>query len=131
MPDNIGYTPGAGATVAADDIDDVKYQRIKLVLGADGVNGGDVAADNPMPVQDPNAGGLLSRILQVLLSPLGYDKSLQRNRVTAVLESGTVTAVTTVATVTNLSTIDTLQARLLVNGQNVSAWQACVRSRIS
>jgi len=50
MADNIGYTPGVGATVAADDIGGVIYQRLKLVLGGDGVNAGDVAVGNPMPV---------------------------------------------------------------------------------
>jgi hypothetical protein len=50
MADNVGYTPGSGATIAADDISSVLFQRFKLTLGADGVNGGDVASGNPMPV---------------------------------------------------------------------------------
>lgn len=100
-------------------------------------NGNPINAANPFPVVDVNHEDLvllLTRMLNYFNSPQGYDKSLQRNRVTAVVESGTVTTVTTVttcSTVTNLSTIDTLQGRLLVNGQNVSAWQACVRSRIT
>jgi hypothetical protein len=36
-PDNVGYTPGTGATVAADDIGGVLHQRVKISLGADGV----------------------------------------------------------------------------------------------
>lgn len=36
MSDNVGYTPGTGATVAADDIGGVLYQRNKLAIGADG-----------------------------------------------------------------------------------------------
>jgi hypothetical protein len=36
MADNIAITPGTGATIAADDIGGVHYQRIKLSLGADG-----------------------------------------------------------------------------------------------
>lgn len=36
MADNIAVTPGVGATVAADDISGVLFQRIKLGLGADG-----------------------------------------------------------------------------------------------
>ena len=36
MADNIGYTPGTGATVAADDVSGVLYQRVKLAFGADG-----------------------------------------------------------------------------------------------
>lgn len=50
MADNVGITPGTGATAAADDIGGVLFQRVKLVQGADGVNGGDVAASNPLPV---------------------------------------------------------------------------------
>lgn len=36
MADNVGYTPGVGATVAADDISGVLHQRVKISLGADG-----------------------------------------------------------------------------------------------
>lgn len=50
MADNVGYTEGAGTTIAADEIAAVKYQRIKIVQGADGVNDGDVASGNPLPV---------------------------------------------------------------------------------
>jgi hypothetical protein len=50
MADNVGYTPGTGASVAADDIGGNLFQRIKLTLGADGVNNGDVSASNPVPV---------------------------------------------------------------------------------
>ncbi len=51
MADNITTNPGTGGdTLAADDIGGVKYPRTKLVIGADGVNGGDVSAANPMPI---------------------------------------------------------------------------------
>jgi hypothetical protein len=36
MADNIAVTPGAGATVAADDVGGILYQRVKIALGADG-----------------------------------------------------------------------------------------------
>lgn len=36
MADNVGYTPGTGATIAADDIAGVLHQRMKLSLGTDG-----------------------------------------------------------------------------------------------
>jgi hypothetical protein len=51
MADNIPITPGTGTSVATDDVGGVQYQRMKLTLGADGVNDGDVSADNPMPVE--------------------------------------------------------------------------------
>lgn len=52
MADNVGYTPGTGATVAADDIGGVLYQRVKVGVGADGA-ATDVSTSNPMPVQMP------------------------------------------------------------------------------
>lgn len=54
MADNTVLNPGAGGdTCAADDIGGVKYQRVKLVLGADGSNDGDLASGNPLPVAAP------------------------------------------------------------------------------
>ena len=59
MTDNAGITQNkndfdAGTnpsfTSAADEIAGVKYQRIKLVLGDDGVNDGDLSTNNPLPV---------------------------------------------------------------------------------
>lgn len=51
MADNKTANAGAGgATFATDDIAGVDYPRIKITLGADGVNDGDVASGNPMPV---------------------------------------------------------------------------------
>jgi hypothetical protein len=54
MADNVGYTPGTGATVAADDIGSVLYQRVKISEGADG-SATDVSAANPMPSSVPGA----------------------------------------------------------------------------
>lgn len=49
MADNIPTT--ANASIATDDIGNVHFQRMKLVIGADGVNDGDVASSNPLPVE--------------------------------------------------------------------------------
>lgn len=139
MPDNVGYTPGAGASIAADDIGGILHQRVKVGIGADG-SAVDVSEANPMPVADTNSGNLLLRILQMLMAPLGYDKSLQRQRSTAIIESGTVTTVTTVNTVTTLTTLSSLtniagiggySAQMTVLDQNRSAWAQCVRARIT
>ncbi len=52
MADNVVANPGAGGeTLATDDIGGVQYPRSKLVIGADGVNDGDVSAANPLPVR--------------------------------------------------------------------------------
>lgn len=49
MADNVGYTPGTGATVAADEIAGILHQRVKIGVGGDGV-AVDVSSSNPMPV---------------------------------------------------------------------------------
>ena len=50
MADNVSVDEGADVAIAADEISAVKYQRIKLIHGADGTNDGDVATGNPLPV---------------------------------------------------------------------------------
>ncbi|MCA6258835.1 MAG: hypothetical protein IM650_12165, partial [Phenylobacterium sp.] len=122
------------------DIGGVLHQRVKIGVGADG-SAVDVSETNPMPVADNEAGNLLLRILQMLMAPLGYDKSLQRQRSTAVIESGTVTTVSTVSTVSTVTTVSGLtnitgnignyQANQQVWGQNNATWAACVRSCIT
>jgi hypothetical protein len=53
MADNTTLNTGTGGDViATDDISGVKYQRVKLVIGADGVNDGDVSSSNALPVSD-------------------------------------------------------------------------------
>jgi hypothetical protein len=221
MADNVGYTPGTGATVAADEIAGVLHQRVKLGIGDDGV-AVDVSATNPMPVSGSvnvgnfpatqpvsgsvsvsnfpatqnvnivggssgnaaagttgapvpasadyigyNSGGnlvgvstsnplpvdigavgvlevsdstaelLLTRMLSYLNAPMGYDKSLQRQRGTVLVESGTVTtvsSVTTVATLNDLTRLNNLEAynaRMTVLDTNRTAWAQCVRARIT
>lgn len=140
MADNVGYTPGSGAVVAADDIGGVLHQRVKVGVGGDG-EAQDVSQGNPMPVQEmSSATSLLLRIFNLLTSPMGFDRSLSRQRVTGVIESGTittvstvttVTTVTTVSTVTGLTNIDGRNGAMLINQTNLSAWADCVRARIT
>jgi hypothetical protein len=140
MAGNVGYTPGTGALVAADDIAGVLHQRIKLGIGGDGV-AVDVSEANPLPVLDvTNAESLqsmillLTRMLNYLNAPMGYDKSQQRGRVTAIVETGnlgTISTVTTVSNVANQTLMGGVQAQILVNGGNMAAWQAAVRARIT
>lgn len=62
MADNVQLpatgTGTADVIVAADEIAGAKYQRVKIIVGADGTNDGDVATSNPLPVSD--AGGALT-----------------------------------------------------------------------
>ena len=51
MADNVVLNPGAtGDTIAADDVGGAKFQRIKLIHGAEDSNDGDVSTANPLPV---------------------------------------------------------------------------------
>lgn len=51
MADNTTLNTGSGGDViASDDISGVKFQRNKLIHGADGTNDGDVSRANPLPV---------------------------------------------------------------------------------
>lgn len=65
------------------------------------------------------------RILQMLMAPLGYDKSLQRYRQTAIIESGTVT------TLTNQTNIGGFNADAQVRANINAAWALMVRARIT
>ncbi len=52
MADNTTLNTGTGGDViATDDIAGVKYQRVKITIGADGTSDGDVASTNPLPIE--------------------------------------------------------------------------------
>jgi hypothetical protein len=130
----LGYTPGSGANVATDlDGTGAHHQKALIEHLQDGVPT-PVTEDAPLPVADSHSGSLLARILQMLMAPMGYDKSLQRQRGTVLVESGTVTTVTTVTTVaavTSLNNIDGYNGRMQILDQNRVAWAQCVRSCIT
>jgi hypothetical protein len=126
MADNVGYTPGSGATVAADDIGGALYQRVKLTHGVDG-SAVDASSTNPLPsiipsgelvdaiealrmavhslsrsigliTVDPSSGRLRAEVTQATAASLNMS---------ATISSGTVT---TVSTVTNQSQVGGLNA---------------------
>jgi hypothetical protein len=126
MADNVGYTPGSGATVAADDIGGALYQRVKLTHGVDG-SAVDASSTDPLPsiipsgelvdaiealrmavhslsrsigliTVDPSSGRLRAEVTQATASSLN---------VNAAIASGTVT---TVSTVTNQSQVGGVNA---------------------
>jgi hypothetical protein len=60
MADNVTVTPGSGATVAADDVGGVLFQRVKATWGPDGTaNDTDVATGKSLPIQVRSATGLI------------------------------------------------------------------------
>jgi hypothetical protein len=108
MADNVGYTPGTGATVAADEINGALYQRIKPTYGLDG-EATDVSIINPLPVFDDRNEQLLSllqRLVKISESNQVVD-SAQRQRITldAITAGVALPTVTTVTTVTTVSTV--------------------------
>jgi hypothetical protein len=111
MADNIGYTPGSGALIAADDIGGNLHQRIKVVVGADGVSDGDVSLSNPMPIQ--GVGELVEQLaaIRVLLQSLSRSVGMAMpdafGRLLVNVATGTVavSALPTLATVTTVGTL--------------------------
>jgi hypothetical protein len=111
MADNIGYTPGSGATIAADDIGGNLHQRIKVVVGADGVSDGDVSLTNPLPIQ--GVGELVEQLsairmlLQSLSRSVGQAMPDAFGRLLVNVATGTVavSALPTLAAVTTLTTL--------------------------
>ena len=74
---------------------------------------------------------LLVRIGNMLMSPLGYAREIQRYRGTNIIESGTINTVSSVTAVANLTNIGGLAAERLLLNQNMAAWVATHRSRIT
>ena len=94
MSDNTTLNAGSGGDViASDDISGVKYQRVKITVGDDGVNGGDVSGTNPIPASDATAQATLAAVqalndtmLYMLTAMLDKMPRLDRNdRVNAMI----------------------------------------------
>ena len=78
---------------------------------------------------------MVKSLQQATVDPPYLDKTI--NAIRNQVQSGTITTVstvttaTTVGTVTNMTNIDTYQGKLLMIGQDISAWALTVRGRIS
>ena len=120
MADNIGYTPGTGATIAADEIAGVLYQRVKMIHGADGV-AHETADNNPLPIK---AIGELMEAIEAMrmaiqslnrtiglaqVNPVTGSMFVDGSRVTQPV-SGSLSTVSTVTTVSNMSQIGSQNA---------------------
>lgn len=151
MADDIKVIPSPEAgdpSVATDEVGGRHFQIVKLAIGADGAATLIDSAGLPVTVAAlplpsgasteatlATVGNFLWRILQMLMAPLGYDKSLQRQRGTVVVETlPTLAAVTTVATVTTVAGLTNINGRnadMLINSNGNAAWALCVRARIT
>jgi hypothetical protein len=105
MADNVGYTPGSGATVAADEIGGVLYQRAKVVVGEDGV-ATDVSQANPMPMAA--VGELIEAIEALRMAVHSLTRSVglampdTGGRLRVNVETGALTSLTTLTNQTNV-----------------------------
>lgn len=94
MADNSLRTPGAGETIASDDIGGVKYQRVKIGVGADGT------ASDARPPDDGVAGANVLGVGPLLYNGATGDWQRGNTKVT-LLASAARTATTSSAIQTN------------------------------
>jgi len=75
MADNtvLSTNVGTGDTIATDDIGGIKYQRVKIVEGANGFDDGDVSSANPLPVEVKTALPAGTNAIGKLASNSGID----------------------------------------------------------
>ncbi len=142
-----------GGVSSADGITPLPFEidpltgRVLVTSDTGGGTGGGGLTDEelratPVETQDAAANALLTAIKnnteataalgvvikamqQATINPPHIDKSLNRVRETAIIESGTVT------TVAGLTNIGSYQGNLLMVGQNISAWASVVRRNIT
>ena len=81
-----------------------------------------------VPVYDEGVALLLVRVLNLLGAPVNYDPALNRERVTAILESGTLTTVGALTDMTNFGAARSPTE--LQNNQAIAAWAACHAGRV-
>jgi hypothetical protein len=85
MPDNVDITPGAGATVATDEVGGRHYQRVKLTDGAEGSeNHASVRPDGTQEVSVSDLAAALYTILEALTRPISQEPGTGRIRVAGV-----------------------------------------------
>jgi hypothetical protein len=126
MADNVGYTPGSGATVAADEIGGVLHQRVKIGVGADGT-AVDVSSSNPLPV-DVN-GEMIEAIealrmaINSLTRTVGLTSPDLAGRLRVLAENptaGNLQATVSLAGSQTLTTLSTLTNQTQIGGFNAN-----------
>lgn len=118
MADNVGYTPGAGATVAADEIAGVLHQRVKIEFGEDG-SATDVSPANPLPVDV--AGEMMGAIeslrmaINSLTRTVGMSMPDTAGRLRVLAESATAANLLVTASIAGGQTLQAVSAVTVVN----------------
>lgn len=118
MADN-STLPATGDVVAADEISGVKFQRMKLVHGDDGVNAGDVSLTNPYPItltqgEVVEALEAMRMAVQSLNRTIGQSMPDVAGRLRVVVDS--ITGALTLATITTVTTVSTVTNQTQVGG---------------
>jgi hypothetical protein len=133
MPDNVDITPGAGATVATDEVGGRHYQRVKLTDGAEGSeNHASVRPDGTQEVSVSDLAAALYTILEALTRPISQEPGTGRIRVSLESAGVTMTGVTTVSTVTSMTQLQGGNAwDVLCKPLDRNLWNNSVRMRIS
>ena len=133
MADNVDITPGAGATVATDEVAGRHYQRMKLTDGAEGSeNHASVRADGTQEVSVSDLAAAIYTILEALTRPISQDPGTGRLRVSLEAAAVTMTGVTTVSTVTSMTQLQGGNAwDVLCKPLDRNLWNNSVRMRIS
>jgi hypothetical protein len=133
MADNVDITPGAGATVATDEVDGRHYQRMKLTDGAEGsANHASVRADGTLEVSVSDLAAAIYTILEAITRPISQEPGTGRMRVSLESAAVTMTGVTTVSTVTSMTQFQGANAwDVLGKPLDRNLWNNSVRMRIS
>lgn len=118
MADN-STLPATGDVVAADEISGVKFQRMKLVHGDDGVNAGDVSLTNPYPItltqgEVVEALEAMRMAVQSLNRAIGQSMPDVSGRLRVVVDA--ITGALTLATITTVTTVSTVTNQTQVGG---------------
>lgn len=118
MADNIDVTPGVGKTVAADEIAGALHQRVKITVGADGTNDGDVSSANPLPITDSANEALLTTIdadtssIATYAGTIAGDTTSIDSKITACNTGAIAGTVTANLSATDNAVLDTIDAVL-------------------
>jgi hypothetical protein len=136
MADNVDITPGAGATVATDEVGGRHFQRMKITDGAEGsTNHASVRADGTQEVSLSDISAALYAILETVTRPISQEPGTGRTRVSVdntpavTVSSGTVTTVSTVTTMTQFGGAPIWD--ILGKPLDRNLWYGSVRMRIS
>jgi len=103
MADNVPITSGSGISIASDDISGVQYQRVKLIIGADGTNDGDVYSANPMPVVISGSSTLTITGSTTVINTVSVTGSTAIVGTVTVAGTATITGSTTVINTVNVT----------------------------